>query len=142
MFVLEDATIVPAEQGEQVYRNLWERLNDYSSPEEQKKYSTEQERIARDNDIVELKKMLYGYECQICGWSCRTKNGGNYIEGAHIKSKKDDGTEHPSNILILCPNHHKMFDDGQTTYEMKDDKVVNLVINGVDLKIKYLEPPT
>lgn len=71
-------------------------------------------RISRDIDTIAKLKVLREYRCQICGVSIKKKNGGLYIEGAHITPKKWAGPEVPENILILCPNHHKEFDFGDT----------------------------
>jgi hypothetical protein len=55
--------------------------------------------------------------CQVCGYSL-------HIELAHIKSVSsfDANTQlgivnAPSNILVLCPNHHWEFDNGKLTLE-------------------------
>ena len=57
-------------------------------------------------------KDLRKLPCQVCSYS-------NHIELAHIKaiSSFDKITilgevNHPSNILVLCPNHHWEFDNG------------------------------
>ena len=57
-------------------------------------------------------KGLLLYPCQVCGYK-------NHIELAHIKpvsSFEDDAListiNDPSNILVLCPNHHWEFDNG------------------------------
>lgn len=65
----------------------------------------------RDNYLVGLIKKCRGYQCQICGYTFKKKNGGFYTEGAHIIEKRTGrGKETPDNIIILCPNHHKEFD--------------------------------
>lgn len=45
-------------------------------------------------------------ECAICGWkesSC---------DVAHILARKNGGRNILANVLMLCPNHHRIFDDG------------------------------
>lgn len=81
-----------------------------------------EEREARTKRLKRCYKMIgdlkekYGYRCQIksCGFSFRMKNGEVYCEAAHIKplSSREAGLDVPENILILCPNHHKMLDYG------------------------------
>ncbi len=70
-------------------------------------------RIIRDTKISQDIKKLYGFECQVCGISIKTKSG-LYAEGAHIKplGKPHNGDDNTDNILCLCPNHHVMFDKG------------------------------
>lgn len=46
---------------------------------------------------------IYGSSCLICGFD-------RAIDYAHIKPACEGGTIHPSNILPLCPNHHRLFD--------------------------------
>jgi hypothetical protein len=43
--------------------------------------------------------------CQNCQWE-------GICDRSHIISRKDGGTFKKSNILILCPNCHRMFDRG------------------------------
>jgi 5-methylcytosine-specific restriction protein A len=71
-----------------------------------------EERKIRDNEVINLIKAIRNFRCQICETSIRTKSGMPYVEGAHIIPKAKGGCESPSNILILCPNHHKEFDKG------------------------------
>jgi putative restriction endonuclease len=70
-------------------------------------------RIVRDTAIARDIKLLYKFECQICGTALKTKKG-LYAEGAHIKplGKPHNGLDSTDNLLCLCPNHHVMFDKG------------------------------
>ena len=72
----------------------------------------------RNKKIMDNLKKLYGYYCQFCGYNFSripTKKG-FYIEASHIipvseQSKyKDIDLNSPDNIVITCPNHHKMID--------------------------------
>lgn len=36
---------------------------------------------------------------------------------AHIIARKDGGKWHPSNMIFLCPNHHRLFDRDKLTTE-------------------------
>lgn len=49
----------------------------------------------------------YGGRCAIpeCGFD-------SVVEIAHIVPRSLGGTDEPSNLLVLCPNHHAMFDRG------------------------------
>lgn len=95
--------------------------------------------FSRDNVIISYLKELRNFECQICGHKIQKKNGGFYIEAAHIKPKSEMGDESPDNILILCPNHHKEFDEGDTTITEKTKDFIKFKMNGkeyyVSLKI-------
>lgn len=76
-------------------------------------------RYKRSNIIISQVKKIRGCKCQIpgCGWELQQGNGRGYIEAAHIKPKYEGGTETTSNIVLLCPNHHKEFDFGVSEYE-------------------------
>ena len=45
-------------------------------------------------------------DCEICGYS-------RYVEVCHIVPSSRGGTFHESNILFLCPNHHRLLDHGE-----------------------------
>jgi len=73
--------------------------------------STSEIRV-RNAKAILLIKQLRGNQCQICKTAILKKDGGFYVEGAHIKNKSADGPESIDNIIVLCPNHHKEFDYG------------------------------
>lgn len=85
----------------------------------------------RDNRTIALLKTLRGHKCQICGKAIEKKDGTFYVEAAHITPKSEKGQEIPSNILLLCPNHHKEFDLGRREILKKSDEELILSINGV-----------
>ncbi len=89
----------------------------------------------RDNKTVVQLKILRNYKCQICQHNIPTKEGKFYIEAAHIRPKKDQGNELPSNILILCPNHHKEFDYGKKQIIKQSSEVLEIVLNGKEYVI-------
>ena len=79
----------------------------------------------RDNKTIAQIKKLRGKKCQICGHYILLKDGGKYVEAAHITAKSEKGVERPHNILILCPNHHKEFDKGdRKIIEHTNDKII------------------
>jgi len=83
----------------------------------------------RDNKTIAQLKILHDYKCQICGITIRKKNGGFYIEAAHIEMKSKKGPETPCNILILCPNHHKEFDYGDRKIIQQSEKQIIFKMN-------------
>ena len=90
--------------------------------------------IKRNQTLVNKIKQKFNGKCQICGFTFKKKNGDNYSEVAHIKpiSSKVAGIDIPSNMIVLCPNHHKMLDLGNleiisnTEYKL-DDKIKRLL---------------
>ena len=50
------------------------------------------------------------FECCICGFS-------RALDRCHLEWRKDGGKVNKQNITILCPNHHRLFDQQQLTAE-------------------------
>ena len=71
-------------------------------------------RTAALASIRVLVQSAYNYKCAICGWqntSDEMLNGrGNLSHGCeihHIVPASKGGTEEWTNLILLCPNHHK-----------------------------------
>jgi predicted restriction endonuclease len=71
-------------------------------------------RIIRDTAAASLLKRLYDYKCQICGLRIELMSGSYYIEVHHVRplGGSHKGLDTQANMLVLCPNHHAMFDFG------------------------------
>jgi len=63
------------------------------------------------------------------------KDGSFYAEASHITAKHKKGSELPSNILILCPNHHKEFDLGKREILKRTDEEITFRLNGKEYRI-------
>lgn len=74
---------------------------------------------ALSNEVKEERK----YRCQVCGIRLSIKGKG-YAETHHIKPLGHDGPDTKTNMLVLCPNHHILFDYGEIAISPKDCKVV------------------
>lgn len=83
-------------------------------------------RIVRDTSLTRFLKSLYYHRCQICKMTFRLPSGGKYAESHHLRplGKKHQGIDNQSNILILCPNHHAMFDYGVIAIQPKSLKML------------------
>jgi hypothetical protein len=55
-------------------------------------------------------------KCALCGWDQAP------CDVCHIIARKDGGTDDIDNVVMLCPNHHRLFDRGQI-----DIDVIHLV---------------
>ena len=62
-------------------------------------------------------------------------NGDYYIEACHIKAKAEGGKDRHDNILILCPNCHKLFDFGNREKEECSKDSYSVIINGKKYKV-------
>jgi predicted restriction endonuclease len=49
--------------------------------------------------------------CAICGWDEAS------TDVAHIVARKDGGTDSIDNVVMLCPNHHRLFDTGHISVD-------------------------
>jgi len=84
-------------------------------------------RRVRDTEKVRNLKKVYGYRCQVCGNpSIQIGPKKYYAEGHHLRplGKPHNGEDLESNIIILCPNHHVMFDRSVMAIDPNDGKTV------------------
>lgn len=86
----------------------------------------------RDQSIVKNLKKLYQETCQICGTPLilfgHNSRGLAYSEVCHIHPLGLNGLDDYPNMLVLCPNHHKLFDLGVITFD-PDDKELKTIIH-------------
>jgi hypothetical protein len=70
-------------------------------------------RVIRDTAVAKGLKQLYGWKCQVCGQRICCDVDSFYAEGHNLRPLgKHYGLDEPANMLVLCPNHHAMFDFG------------------------------
>ena len=73
-------------------------------------------RISRDSSIITYLKDLYDNTCQMCGFKLTLNSETSYSEGAHVRPLSEGGPDTIDNVLILCPNHHKLLDHGSILF--------------------------
>lgn len=61
-----------------------------------------------DRSVCDNLKILYGFRCQICGQLVAEKYGGKVIEAHHIDPFTRSLNNNYDNIVVLCPNHHRI----------------------------------
>lgn len=87
-----------------------------------------------NRSIIENLKKLYQYRCQICG--CSTQEyGTSIVEAHHILSFSESQNNDSDNILILCPNHHRLIHRANPIFDKK--KKIFIFPNGVELQITF-----
>jgi 5-methylcytosine-specific restriction enzyme A len=91
----------------------------------------------RDNVAIAKIKYVRGSKRQLCKAIIRKKNGELYVEAAHIKPKNEKGKEVLSNILLLCPNHHKEFDLGNRVEILHTESHYKFELNEKQYEIKF-----
>ena len=93
-------------------------------------------RVKRCNYLMVKIKEYRGYKCQFCSHEIPKEKGGYYIEACHIKAKCDGGKDTLENILVLCPNCHKLFDNWTHEKEKQTEKEYKVILNGKEYKAK------
>lgn len=126
---LDDSVILISSPLQQMLQDLDEKMR-YVSPERVKKLVATT--IRKDTAIIKAIKQGVGYKCQFpgCGHQIRKKDGGYYIEVAHIEPVKDLGQSILGNLLVLCPNHHKEFDYGDRVIKEQTVNRISGFLNG------------
>ncbi|MCK4946960.1 MAG: HNH endonuclease [Candidatus Aureabacteria bacterium] len=80
-------------------------------------------RSVRDTALSNKVKEDRNCQCQICGTRLSIEGKG-YAETHHIKPLGHDGPDIKANMLVLCPNHHVLFDYGEIAIFPEDCEAV------------------
>lgn len=90
-----------------------------------------------NNSIGKNLKELYEYRCQICGKKVGEIYDSNVVEAHHIDSFIKSLNNNMNNIMIVCPNHHRIIHDVNPVLNVK--KKVFIYDNGFKegLKLNY-----
>jgi len=83
-------------------------------------------RILRDTELSRKIKALHKNICQVCGATLPLSNGETYAEAHHIQplGSPHNGPDVAENIVVLCPNHHALFDYRAMRIVAEDLRVV------------------
>jgi len=92
------------------------------SDEAVERRSVERLQQQRCRKLAAALKLRYQNCCIFCGTQLNVGAGLLYSEAAHIKplGLPHNGPDTHSNMLILCPNHHKQFDAGWLRLQKQD----------------------
>ena len=101
------------------------------------KVTTTVTRVIRDTVLSNKVKEERNYKCQVCNTTLIIKGNG-YAETHHLKPLGHAGFDIESNMLVLCPNHHVLFDYGEIAISPDDNKTV---IDSKGDKIAVLRTP-
>jgi hypothetical protein len=93
---------------------------DLREPDAPERVLTETYRVLRDTELARKLKALHKDVCQVCGQTVHLGNGKTYSEAHHIRplGNPHRGPDVAENILVLCPNHHVLFDYGALRVEL------------------------
>jgi hypothetical protein len=80
--------------------------------------------FVRNQALVDGLKAFYECRCQICGQDFEARYGVPFAETHHIKYLQAGGLDISTNIVVICPNHHRIihqtnayFNRNTLTYE-------------------------
>ena len=89
-----------------------------------------------DRHILDSLKKLYHYRCQICGATATVMYGVDVSEAHHIDYFVRSMNNSPQNIIILCPDHHRIvhkakavFDAERHLFAYENAKTDHLMLN-------------
>ena len=89
-----------------------------------------------NNQIQKTLKNLYQHRCQICGATAEVMYGVDVSEAHHIEYFTKSLNNNASNIIILCPDHHRIvhkakgiFDYEMHCFKYENAKVDTLMYN-------------
>jgi hypothetical protein len=79
------------------------------------------QRTIRDSVAGTELKELYEYKCQVCGKTIELPDRKRYAEVHHLRpvGKPHYGKDGKPNTIVVCPQHHAMFDLGVIAIEPK-----------------------
>lgn len=86
-----------------------------------------------DRAIGESLKLFYGYRCQICGDNFAKKYNCVIAEAHHIVFFVSSLNNDASNIIVLCPNHHRIIHKANPIFER--EKYSFVYPNGLEEKL-------
>ena len=77
-----------------------------------------------DKRIPDRLKELYNNRCQICGQSTIDEYGVNIVEAHHIIPFASSANNDASNIIVLCPNHHRIVHQAEPVFDRQELRFV------------------
>lgn len=93
-------------------------------------------RRSLDNQIINNLKKLYHGCCQICGENPFSDFDINICEAHHIEYFSKSQNNDASNIIIICPNHHRLihklnptFNPDRLSFDLDGTEILPIVLN-------------
>lgn len=85
-------------------------------------------RIIRDTKKSRELKEFYNHKCQVCSKQLYKAEDSFYSEAHHLRPLGGDhkGLDSKKNMLVLCPNHHALFDYGVIAVDLDDMKIKHI----------------
>lgn len=115
----------------------YERIINMQDPAAALRRITSETNVRKLNTSIptQLKK-LYQHRCQICGATAKVMYGVDVTEAHHIHYFTQSFNNNASNIIILCPDHHRIVHKGHAvfnyethTFEYENAHIDSLLYN-------------
>ncbi|MCP4130034.1 MAG: hypothetical protein GY754_03350 [bacterium] len=87
-----------------------------------------------DRTICDGLKELYEHKCQVCGANHGARYDTRIAEAHHIESFTKTLNNNPENIMILCPNHHRVMHKTNPRFDRKN--LLMIYPNGLKEKVE------
>ena len=115
----------------------------YETAHYNNEFSDDYEDIRRKKRKKKFREKIfraYGDACVVCGFDLRITNKLTPVglEAAHIKWHQNGGPDTEDNGLVLCANHHRLFDDGVFTLSRKYRIIPSESIHGTNRSKKII----
>lgn len=79
-----------------------------------------EKRYHRNSWLADGLKSFYDYKCQVCGNDFQPTYGVEIAESHHIHYLHEGGLDISRNILVLCPNHHRVVHETNALFVESD----------------------
>jgi HNH endonuclease len=74
-------------------------------------------RFERNPFLGDSLKSFYRYKCQVCLHDFKPKYGRPFAQTHHIQYLHNDGPDISGNIVVLCPNHHRIIHETNAQFQ-------------------------
>ena len=95
------------------------------SEEEKRRKHYYQKLQHRDKRIIEKIKSIYDGRCQICGWDPVGEYNVEICEAHHIHWLSLGGEDKIENLVLLCPNHHRLIHKLKSQFDLEKNAFVS-----------------
>ncbi|MDD2890878.1 MAG: HNH endonuclease [bacterium] len=98
--------------------------------------------IKRNAELPWLLKEFYSFKCQVCGYDFKPTYNIPYSETHHILWLSRGGMDHSNNLIVVCPNHHRIIHEAKPKFDR--EKLAFVYSNGLNEHFKdgrHLEDP-
>jgi hypothetical protein len=93
----------------------------------------EHEEYYREPLLAESLKSIYDHRCQVCGMNFKINYDEPFAETHHIQSLSNGGLDISKNIIVICPNHHRIIH--KTDAKLDRSKLLYKYPNGLEERL-------